>query len=235
MQTTVELNDAVIPATLPVPICVTPPRAPTRKPVCPGKRLFHDIFSGEVIFHTPTNPAKKCKQEESLDLKTALETSGVKRKQRVRFAEDGVRITRVARMEKTLWYSREDLAIMKSTAKRECLHLNLDSTLAPAYGLPSKNTVDENQLPSLATSLRSLEFDNQRGLERWSSQSLMLSRCVTIVRARTEVHLEQINQTILGQNDPERIAAVYKTATLQARSFALVLGIVDASVLESEQ
>lgn len=62
----------------------------------------------------------------------------------------------------------------------------------------------------------------------------MLSRCVTIVRARTEVHLEQIDQTILGKNDPERIADLYKTASTQAGSFARVLGIVDASVMEAE-
>jgi len=64
---------------------------------------------------------------------------------------------------------------------------------------------------------------------------LMISRCITIVRARTEVHLEQIDQTILGQNDPQRIADLYKAASLQARSFARLLGIVDASVLEAER
>ena len=63
----------------------------------------------------------------------------------------------------------------------------------------------------------------------------MLSRCFTIVRARTEVHLEQINQTILGKRDPQRIADLYKEASSQARSFARVLGIVDAVHLESEQ
>ena len=63
---------------------------------------------------------------------------------------------------------------------------------------------------------------------------LMLSRCVTIVRARTEVHLEQINQTILGQKDPQRIADLYKQASSQAGSFARVLGIADAAVLQDD-
>ena len=82
--------------------------------------------------------------------------------------------------------------------------------------------------------MRSQEFDNQRGLERWSSQMLMLSRCVTIVRARTEVHLEQINQTIMGQKDPQRIADLYKQASTQAGSFARILGIADAAVLKED-
>jgi hypothetical protein len=62
---------------------------------------------------------------------------------------------------------------------------------------------------------------------------LSLSRCVTIVRARTEVHLEQINQTLLGRKDPQRIADLYKEASTQARSFARVLGIVDERIAAS--
>lgn len=77
-------------------------------------------------------------------------------------------------------------------------------------------------------------FENQRGLERWTSQSLMLSRCITIVRARTEVQLEQINQTIGGQSDPQKIADLYKEASRQAGSFARVLGLADAALLDME-
>lgn len=63
---------------------------------------------------------------------------------------------------------------------------------------------------------------------------LMLSRCVTIVRARSEVQLEQINQTILGKNDPQKIADIYREASMQARSFARVLGLADAALLDLE-
>jgi len=84
-----------------------------------------------------------------------MRTSKAQRNRRVHFAEDGVRITVVERMEKTLWYSRNDLAKMKSTAKRECRQVNLDSTLGPAYGLPSKSDEDEDQLPSVVCFLLS--------------------------------------------------------------------------------
>ena len=62
---------------------------------------------------------------------------------------------------------------------------------------------------------------------------LMISRCVTIVRARTEVHLEQINQTIMGTKDPQRIADLYKQASTQASSFARILAIADAAAVAS--
>ena len=142
----VELNDPVAAPELSLPQCVTPPITPTSKSLL-GKRLFDDIFV-EEIFHAQ-KPAKKCKLD--LDLKTAMRTPGVKRKRRVGFAEDGVSVTRVARREKTLWYSRGDLAKMKDTAKRECRQLNLDSTLAPAYGLPNKSNTDEKHFPSLVS------------------------------------------------------------------------------------
>ena len=63
----------------------------------------------------------------------------------------------------------------------------------------------------------------------------MLSRCVTIVRAKTEVQLEQINQTLNKQKDPQRIADLYKVASAQAGSFARVLGLADASFVHAEQ
>ena len=62
----------------------------------------------------------------------------------------------------------------------------------------------------------------------------MISRCVTIVRAHTEVHLEQINQTISGTQDAQRIADVYKEASAQAGSFARVLAIADAAAVANQ-
>jgi hypothetical protein len=62
----------------------------------------------------------------------------------------------------------------------------------------------------------------------------LLTRCTTIVRARTEVQLEQINQTILGKKDPQRIADLYKEASTQAGSFAHLLGLADAALLDAE-
>ena len=82
--------------------------------------------------------------------------------------------------------------------------------------------------------MRCKDFDSQRGLERWSSNMLMLSRCVTIVRARTEVTLEQVNQTLSGQADPQRIADLYKQAAQQAECFARVLGIADQTAAQQE-
>lgn len=64
---------------------------------------------------------------------------------------------------------------------------------------------------------------------------LMLSRCVTIVRARTEVILAQIDQTVTGgPKDPQRIADSYKEASTHARTFARLLGIADAQAASAE-
>lgn len=147
MQTTIELNDAVGPVGSPLPQCVTPPPIPTLESLL-GKRHFDDLFEDEVFHAGQQLYLKKCRPV-SYSSKTTIGSPGFKRKRTVSFAQNGVSVTRVERREKTLWYSRADLAVMKHTAKRESRQLNLDSTLAPAYGLPNNDYADEDHLPSV--------------------------------------------------------------------------------------
>ena len=78
------------------------------------------------------------------------------------------------------------------------------------------------------------DFECHRGLEKWTSPLLYISRCFTIVRARTEVQLEQSHQILAGTTDPQRIAELYQTASAQAGSFAQILAIADAELVATD-
>lgn len=71
-----------------------------------------------------------------------------KRRRTVRFAT--VAVARIERSDKALWYSKQDLQKMKSTAKQESKQLNLDASLAPAYNIAEKS--EDQALPRVVCS-----------------------------------------------------------------------------------
>jgi hypothetical protein len=142
---------------------------------------------------------------------------------------------------KALWYSRGDLCEMKRSAKRFCASIDVEDELFRAYSVVPNNattTKADQELENAAKAFalyQSTAFQVQRGLERWSSQLYLLSRCVTIVQVRTEVLLEQTSQSIDSSScssnliDPARLAAVYQSASAPSARYARVLGLADAA------
>ncbi|KAL7565121.1 hypothetical protein ACA910_005127 [Epithemia clementina (nom. ined.)] len=170
---------------------------------------------------------------------TACEQRPVKRR-RVQFGQSTCLPERekvvVSREElQLLWYSRGDLRNFKLSAKNFCAVIDVENELFQAYStddLPMASSANERMIATKASFLSGSEaFQRQRGLERWSSSLHMLSRCIAIISVRTEVLLEQSSQSITGKTDPERIAAIYQSASSQSVHYALVLGLADAACL----
>ena len=141
--------------------------------------------------------------------------------------------------QQSYWYSREDLKSMKREAKRSCQlqYGELEQALSKAYNKTSclttsdSNQSDENQ--DVHDLLAHPGFEAQRGLERWSSKMQMLSRCVTIVQAKTEVMLEQVNQQLTDaspSSPDQQIAEAMRSSSLKSARYARLLALSDAQI-----
>ena len=157
-STTVTLNDSTVPPGLPLPeCCVVPPLA---SQAFMGKKRLRN----EVSFEPPCDSDDDSDSTASSSFKSLDDfavvmeestTENAKKRRRVTFGER-TQVAHVERIEKTCWYSRRDLFTMKSEAKRKSRELNLDSTLAPAYGMPLNNRRDEASLPGVVSSKSAL-------------------------------------------------------------------------------
>ena len=126
-----------------LPARVFPPSktvANTANTVSLGKRVHGDLILG-------------CGQELTASERTngllrSMEPPSNKSRRTVRFAT--VAVVRIERSDKALWYSKQDLQKMKSTAKQESKQLNLDASLAPAYNIAEKS--EDQALPRVVCS-----------------------------------------------------------------------------------
>lgn len=151
---TVTLNDSIVTPGLPLAECVVPQAASED---CLGrKRSLDDI---DLTFDPPCDSDDDSdslfsSSFKSLDDFAVLDESvpNSKKRRRVTFGEH-TQVAHVERIEKTCWYSRRDLFTMKSEAKRQSRELNLDSTLAPAYGMPLNSGRDEASLPGVVRAI----------------------------------------------------------------------------------
>jgi hypothetical protein len=137
--------------------------------------------------------------------------------------------------QESYWYSRQDLSEIKRSAKRSCHGLNLESALNKVYNSIAFDHQDDDDKNTnnvmAARDLHQLQhFEMQRGLERWSSRFQMFSRCVTIIQAKTEVMLEQVNQQLQRKLDPEQLRQAVQPSSRKSARYAHVLGLVDAHI-----
>lgn len=149
-STMVALNDSTVPPGLPLPECVVPQAA---SPALLGtKRLHSDTsFDPPCDSDDDTASTASCSFKSLDDFFVPEEpTTNKKKRRRVTF-EEHARVAQVERLEKICWYSRRDLFTMKAEAKRKSRELNLDSTLARAYGMPLDNGRDEASLPHVVS------------------------------------------------------------------------------------
>ena len=146
MQNMVMLNDTAIPQGVSLSQeCIVASSTTLKSSL--GKRLHDDLldlFSGdEDDFSAATASTFDSTEDEKSE---DIMTSPTKRRRTVRFT-DAHSVAHVQRLDRALWYSRQDLVVMKSTAKRQSRQLNLDATLGPAYGLPI--TDNNRHLPTV--------------------------------------------------------------------------------------
>jgi hypothetical protein len=139
-----------------------------------------------------------------------------------------------------LWYSRSELSEMKRSAKRQTRvrrTVSLDSALNKVYTC-AKNQLTPHEIVSSAMELIGNPlFGELRGLERWGSDSLNVSRGTAILHAKMEVLLSQCAaDTSSGSRLPEgrgdgedgmALAQKCEAASEPAQKFAQVLGLVD--------
>ena len=149
-STMVVLNDSTVPPGLPLPECVVPQAA---SPELLGTKRLHS----DISFDLPCDSDDDTDSTASFSSKSLDDffvpeepTTNKKKRRRVTFGEHA-RVAQVERLERTCWYSRRDLFTMKAEAKRKSRELNLDSTLAPAYGMPLDNGRDEASLPDVVS------------------------------------------------------------------------------------
>lgn len=126
---------------------------------------FHTGFFEEVGWVSPEHD-----EMESFELSDATlpweSGLGEKRKRRVRFTSDGPQVSHTTQVRasspeerEALWYTKENLSDIKSSAKRFCRRLDMDSALTCAYGAPvlglshDQLTV-KSSLPSVVRSFR---------------------------------------------------------------------------------
>ena len=140
MQSTGSENDAVVPPGVPMADIVLPSPPSYRAFSC--KRLYTDLLD-----KTAEEPAQKKSKIAAMDSSQSTTT-----KRKVTFAADEAEVTRVDRLEKALWYSREDLLFMKNNAKNLCRRINMDFALSSAYGLPLDCHEDQERLPQVVRS-----------------------------------------------------------------------------------
>jgi hypothetical protein len=133
-------------------------------PLLPGSsniadELFHTGFFEEVGWVSPEHDEKA-----TIELADAAWKSGLgeKRKRRVRFSSDGPQVSRTTQIRASspeergaLWYTKEDLSDIKSSAKRFCQRLDMDTTLSCVYGDPTLGVSKDHSQSSLPSVVRS--------------------------------------------------------------------------------
>lgn len=187
----------------------------------------------ELEFNVHRSSLKRAVSTEEVDL------SPLPKRRRVQFDDSRTSFHGEGRImssedQESTFYTRQDLNNMKQAAKKFCAHFDLDDPLFRAYQHHGEAPVDDEIARQKASVLSSSQgFEEQRGLERWTSQTHLLSRCVNIVRVRTEVLLEQTSQSITLQKDPEKLAQVYRAASAPSASYARVLGLADVALRDN--
>jgi hypothetical protein len=166
-------------------------------------------------------------------------------------------------LKEIMWYSRRELNEMKDTAKRFCAIMNLDYELQETYASCSSSSEDEEEdeitttennnnrtnnmimtnnnnntndyLDSMSCQLlsKSLDFQQQRGLERWSSRDHYRARGLFLLCCKTAFFLEQSRQIMLGIRDPVQLALIYRTASQPAVRFARLLANAGVDILRT--
>jgi hypothetical protein len=135
------------------------------------------------------------------------------------------------------WYSRMELREMKEAAKCESSlqrDPRLDCSLSMAFMNAKNGTA--GVINSALDLIRNPLFSELRGLERWGSDCLALSRGTSILEAKTEVFLSQASLTT-STNDPyphpeieeghHILAQRYAKANEPSQKFAQLMGLVD--------
>jgi len=192
----------------------------------------------------PQSPALVSDEEES--------SRGTKRRRNVSFAaENNVRNDAIQYLEQEdqeqLWYNREELSSMKLRAKRLCcrrpdLELPLEDVYYNSQDGDSQDgaSPDAVSTDECSTLLQIPFFEEQRGLERWSSKRLSMSRALTILSVKTEVFVGQAKKSFGNskgkeevETDASDLAAVCRRASAPSARYARLLGEIDAAIASS--
>jgi hypothetical protein len=130
-----------------------------------------------------------------------------------------------------LWLTRRDLAYVRSCAKKMCRSMNLDDVLQELYyGACSPHREMDPTIDRTSVLLKSKDYSEQRGLERWSTSQHSFLRSIKIVEVKTAVLLEQSCQFLTGKANPARLAEVSQLASSASIRFAQILAFADATM-----
>jgi hypothetical protein len=126
------------------------------------------------------------------------------------------------------WYSADELDCMKRDVKRVCRRRDLENPLNEVYAMSLPSDVQANAVKDLVDNEY---FEEQRGLERFSSRMHTLSRGLTVLQVKSEVFLQQAQMALkgsAGQESDVKIAQACAAASAPAAKFAQIMGQIDA-------
>eukprot|EP00523_Entomoneis_sp_CCMP467_P019952 CAMPEP_0168860330 /NCGR_PEP_ID=MMETSP0727-20121128/17309_1 /TAXON_ID=265536 /ORGANISM="Amphiprora sp., Strain CCMP467" /LENGTH=261 /DNA_ID=CAMNT_0008915225 /DNA_START=283 /DNA_END=1068 /DNA_ORIENTATION=- len=207
----------------------------------------------------PPHKKQKCRDHNSFVMPQTTTTRRLSRQRQVRFCSQ-VSMGRAATVScrslqleqddgtpSQLWYTRQELTQIKLEAKRDAKiaiaghgghRERLDRAIFEATSSAWTN-LDEAAQPLLQ--IGSL-VGSQRGLERWTSRSHLFSRCVQMLRVKSEVTLAQAQASLNGSGsgsscdeEAATIAAACQEASAPSVRFAQLLGRVDAALVQRDE